>query len=118
MENLKLNTHAFNYSKTNKILRPIDVILMEGNGNYTWVYLANGTKKLYSKTMNLMSEEFQTNDFIRIHKSYSINMNHIKYRDESNDLTLILTNGLKAEVSRRKRKEFLSLINLYSIQKN
>ena len=118
MENTKLNVYGTKFVKANKSLRPIDVILMEGNGNYTWVYLANGTKKLYSKTMNLMSEEFQTNDFIRIHKSYSINLNHIKYRDESNDLTLILTNGLKAEVSRRKRKEFLSIINLFSTQKN
>jgi two-component system, LytTR family, response regulator len=114
MKNYSLNPDAKLNLKPQKFLNAIDVILMEGNGNYTWVYLANGTKRLYSKTMNCMSEEFQTTDFLRIHKSYSINVNHIQSRDESNELTLILTNGLKAEVSRRKKKEFLPIINLLS----
>jgi two-component system, LytTR family, response regulator len=116
MKNLPLNPNFTFTAKASKIIRPIDVILMEGNGNYTWVYFANGTKRLYSKTMHCMSEEFQTADFVRIHKSYSINLNHLQARDENNDLTLILTNGLKAEVSRRKRKEFLTMINLYNMR--
>ena len=94
--------------------KPNEIVLFKGNGNYTWVYLANGTKKLVCKTMHTILDEIQQMCFIRIHKSYSVNINHILHQEKYGDMTLLMTNGLKAEVSRRKRKEFLSIINFQS----
>jgi two-component system, LytTR family, response regulator len=99
-------------------LVPSDIVLFKGEGNYTWIYLSNGSKRLLCKTMNTILDQYQQLYFVRTHKSYSVNINHIKQLHVSGDQTLELTNGLKAEVSRRKRKEFLSYFSFYNNSQN
>ncbi len=98
-----------------KKLQPKDVVLLKGFGNYTWVYLSNGSKVLFAKTMHTILESFQNVSFVRIHKSYCVNLNFIKSQVNKEELTLVMSNGITAEVSRRKKKEFLSLINYNKI---
>ncbi len=102
--------------KANKPLfsKPNDIVLFKGDGNYTWVYLANGSKKLICKTMHALLSEYHQMYFVRTHKSYSVNINHILRHDKFGDFTLLMTNGLKAEVSRRKKKEVLSKLDYYN----
>jgi two-component system LytT family response regulator len=106
MENSQTQTIA----KAN--FSPNDVVLLKGNGNYTWIYMTNGSRKLLCKTMHTILDEFHQMQFVRTHKSYSVNINHIRSQDMVNDHTLVMTNGMVVEVSRRKKKEFLSMVNL------
>ncbi len=106
-----MNT-SLNRSSSSVNFMPNDVVLLKGNGNYTWIYLANGTRKLLCKTMHTILDELHFIHFVRTHKSYSVNMNHIRSQDMVNDHTLLMTNGMVVEVSRRKKKEFLSMVNL------
>ena len=109
---------TYRISNRKSTLVPSDIVLFKGEGNYTWIYLANGSKRLLCKTMNTILDEYQQIYFVRTHKSYSVNINHIKHLQISGDQSLLLTNGLKAEVSRRKKKEFLSIINFYNNSQN
>lgn len=93
-------------------LKSSEIVLLKGFGNYTWIYLANGTKHLLCKTMHTILNEFPEMAFLRTHKSYSVNPDFLLYQANQHRNDLILTNGLVAEVSRRKRKEILSTINL------
>jgi two-component system, LytTR family, response regulator len=99
-------------------LKPNDIVLLKGSGNYTWVYLANGSKRLLCKTMHSVMDEYEPMFFVRTHKSYSVNLNHFKYQDKHDELTLVLTNGIKAEVSRRKKKDFLSSLSYHNYMHN
>ncbi|MES2794850.1 MAG: LytTR family DNA-binding domain-containing protein [Bacteroidota bacterium] len=113
LQELKNSTITKNYN-----LKASDIVLFKGNGNYTWIYMANGSKKLLCKTMHTILDDLQQLFFVRIHKSYSVNINHIKFQEMNDELTLVMTNGLKAEVSRRKKKEFLSLISMHNYFQN
>ncbi|ACT91867.1 response regulator receiver protein [Dyadobacter fermentans DSM 18053] len=55
-----------------------DITCLEGVGNYTFVYTRH-EKHLVSKCLKEVQDELSS-DFLRIHKSYSINARHIKSR--------------------------------------
>ncbi len=99
-------------------LKSSEIILLKGFGNYTWIYLANGTKKLLCKTMHTILEEFPEMAFIRTHKSYSVNPDFVVFQGNQNKNDLLMANGLVVEVSRRKKKEFLSTLNLMRYSQN
>ncbi len=88
----------------------LDLILMKGFGNYTWLYFADGSKKLSSKTMQSLYNLMPNKALIRTHKSYTINSNYCKKFIDLNGTCIEMTNGLKAEISRRKRKTVLDLL--------
>ncbi len=90
--------------KTSIIIR--DVMMLEGEGNYTYVHLSNGKKILLSKTLKEFCELFQQNDFARIRKSYLINLNYLKEVDLSGDVSVTMQTGQRIEISRRRKTAF------------
>jgi two-component system LytT family response regulator len=48
--------------------------------------------------------------FIRIHKSFLVNMRHVKQYKKGEGGMVVLSNGTEIEVSRRKKEQFLQTI--------
>jgi two-component system LytT family response regulator len=86
-------------------LLPPEITCMEGEGNYTYIYTNSGKKYLVAKTIkNLQNYLSSNSDFIRIHKSYLINTNHIvDYTDH--ERVIRMAGGKEVFISRRKCKE-------------
>ncbi|WP_191252446.1 LytR/AlgR family response regulator transcription factor [Kordiimonas sediminis] len=59
------------------ILRPDDISHIESMGNYITYYLTDGSKLVAYSSMKMASESLP-DSFIRIHRSYIINRNHIR----------------------------------------
>ncbi|MBO9617133.1 MAG: LytTR family transcriptional regulator [Dyadobacter sp.] len=74
------NVPAITVYKFGKALsvKSSDITCLEGVGNYTFVYTRH-EKHLVSKCLKEVQDELSS-DFLRIHKSYSINARHIKSR--------------------------------------
>lgn len=88
-----------------------DIILCKSDNNYTDIHMHNNTKITVTKTLKWVSEMLKDHGFYRVHDSYLINISHIKkYRKEGELGVVELTNKLEANVSRRKKEEFLSLL--------
>ena len=80
-----------------------DIIYCEGVGNYTRFHFINKPPILVSKTIREYEELLQDHSFMRVHKSYLVNMKQIeKYEKEG---VLWLSDGSKVTVSRRKKDE-------------
>lgn len=97
-----------------KIAQTIDVkkiVLLQGNGNYTIVWLIDGKQLLSSATLGLYESLFEGNSFVRINRSYLVNACYIE-KYQKNNATVFLTNGFKIKVSRRKK----SIINNFLIR--
>ena len=90
--------------KTSIIIK--DVIMLEGEGNYTYFHLSNGKKILFSKTLKEFCELFQQNDFARIRKSYLVNLNYLKEVELSGEISVTMQTGQRIEISRRRKSEF------------
>ncbi|MEO9870238.1 LytR/AlgR family response regulator transcription factor [Ekhidna sp.] len=54
-----------------------DILMIESNGNYSKIHSGNKFY-LYKKTMKELESELNNSEFLRIHRSYIINLNLIK----------------------------------------
>jgi DNA-binding LytR/AlgR family response regulator len=88
--------------KTSKKVFINDVILLKGEINYTILYLENGKQKVVAHPIKFFEAYLETRGFLRVHRSFMINPNHVKAYNQ-NDEFLMMTNGQKADISRRKK---------------
>jgi two-component system LytT family response regulator len=89
-----------------------DIVRLEADGNYTHVYMADGSKILASRTLKEFEVFIDKYDFVRIHRTHVINMNHIKNYIKGNGGYVVMDDGSTAEVSVRKKDEFLRKISM------
>ncbi|MES2518393.1 MAG: LytTR family DNA-binding domain-containing protein [Bacteroidota bacterium] len=116
--NFKNNFHPVIYTDRMKTSIVIDDIMMlEGDGNYTHVHLINGKKILISKTLKDFCERFQQYDFARIRKSYLINLNYLKDVELSGDVSVTMQTGQRIEISRRRKTEFQQQLRSFKQRK-
>lgn len=100
---------------------PIEQIsVCKAEGNYTTVYFDSREKvELVAKTLKDFEELLGEFDFVRIHRSYLVNLSHLKeYRrlhsqsnTEGDGGCVVLTNQMKLPVSRDRRRGLLERIS-------
>ena len=87
-----------------------DIIYLRASANYTIFFLRNGKKIITSCSLNRY-KKLETFNFVRIHKSFVINISHIEIFDFKNCF-LTMTNGENIDISRRRmaklRKAFVN----------
>ena len=88
-----------------------EIIRCDSDGNYTYIFLENGKKLMASRTLGEYEEMFSGENFFRVHRSHLINMEHIKKYIKGEGGFVILSDNSQAEVSRRKKIEFLERLS-------
>jgi len=88
-----------------------DILRMEADRSYTHIHLSNRKPFIASKTLKHFEEMLEEFKFIRTHKSHLVNPKHITRISNDNEFVL-LTDGSKVEVSRRKKEEVQEQLNL------
>lgn len=84
-----------------------DVIYCEANSSYTNFMLTSSKKICASKTLLEYEGMLLDDAFLRIHKSYLINMQHITGYTKGEGGIVTMVGGTELEVSRRKKDIFL-----------
>jgi two-component system LytT family response regulator len=88
-----------------------DIIKLESESNYTILYLENNKKIIASKTLSIFEEMLEPLNFLRVHRSFVINLTKIKnIESESGNYLAKMSDNSKVEISRRKKKEFFEKI--------
>jgi len=90
---------------------PHDIIVCEANSNYTNVYLAEGRKRVISRTLKDFEDMLIPFDFFRPHKSHLINLNRVREFIRGDGGYLLMENKMKIPVSKNKRDELLDLLS-------
>ena len=88
-----------------------DIAYCQANGAYTNVFLNDGSRIVASKSLGDFEEQFSGHAFFRIHHSSLINLNLVKEFQRHDGGYVVMQNDVKLEVSQRKRKDFLDVIN-------
>jgi two-component system, LytTR family, response regulator len=89
-----------------------DIIRFEAEGNYSYVYTTDGNKIMVSKTLKDFEDFINPGDFVRIHHAHIINLKHVKRYVKGRGGFVIMDDGSKAEVSTRKKEEFLHKMHI------
>ena len=90
-----------------------DILYAEAAGNYTNFYFSNDPLICTSKPIHEYEELLADAGFVRIHKSYLVNLLHVKEYLKGEGGSVILSNGKEVEVARRKKDIFLSKMKEY-----
>lgn len=91
-----------------------DILYLLADHNYTRIFLRNEPEKLVSRTLGSFETELESNGFLRIHKSQMVNLNEVSVYIPGNGGMVKMSNGTRLEVSRRKKKELLALLNVHA----
>jgi two-component system LytT family response regulator len=92
------------------ILKLDEILYCEAQRSYTVFYLAQGKTIMVSKPLFDYDRLLANTTFFRIHKSFLINLMHVKEYLRGDGGSVIMTNNMELEVSRRKKEQFLSKI--------
>ena len=93
-------------------LKVNEIVRLQSESNYTLFYLIGNKKVLVAKTLKNFEEKLMSYNFMRVHQSHLINLAHMKEIDHGDNFVL-MTDGSKVEISKRKKKEFMD-----SLEKN
>jgi len=99
-----LRTHENIY-----LLNICNILFCESDGCYTHVHTDENEDILISKPLKEYDELLSDAAFFRVHKSYLINLKHIKRFKKMDGGSIILTNNHKIPVASRKKEELLKI---------
>jgi len=92
------------------IVKLDEIVYCEAERSYTIFRLTNNKTIMVSKPLFDYERLLADTIFLRIHKSFLINLLHIKEYLRGEGGTVIMSNGMEIEVSRRKKDLFLTKV--------
>ncbi len=104
-QDMKLCIHS---TKGFQVVELKDILYCEASGNYTNFHFNSEHRTCTAKPIHEYEELLADAGFVRIHKSYLINLLHVKEYIRGEGGAVILSNGTQVEVSRRKKDVFIS----------
>ncbi len=91
-----------------EVIRMEDISRLQGNGNFTDIYLNDGSKKMACRFLKHYAE-ILPHPFVRVHKSHIINIHNIKSYHKSFGGYVILTDDTEVSISAGYKDEFMKL---------
>ncbi|WP_292010688.1 LytTR family DNA-binding domain-containing protein [Chryseobacterium sp.] len=85
-----------------------DIIRLQADGNFTQVYLADGSKKMVCRFLKHFDDLLDA-PFVRVHRSHIINTDFVKSYHKSGTATLL--DNTEIEVSGSFKERFLSVFS-------
>ena len=89
------------------ILKLDDIVYCEAERSYTIFHLEDKRTVIVSKPLLEYESMLVDTSFFRIHKSFLINLRHVKEYQRGEGGIVIMGNNAEIEVSRRKKEQFL-----------
>lgn len=99
------------YTDGIQLIAHSDILYCRSNGNYTEFFLTTNEKIVASKTLKHFGELLPRDQFVRIHKSYIVNLSHLKRYLKVDGGVVSMGNNVTLPVSRINREKLLKLIH-------
>ncbi|HEY8401699.1 MAG TPA: LytTR family DNA-binding domain-containing protein, partial [Cytophagaceae bacterium] len=90
-----------------EVIQVKDIVRCQANDNFTDFILVDGKKLLICRTLKFYEEILAEYDFLRVHKSHLINLQHVKKYLKGKGGQVVLSDGSTVDVSPNKKQEFL-----------
>ncbi|MDD7884445.1 LytTR family DNA-binding domain-containing protein [Flavivirga sp. 57AJ16] len=91
-----------------EVINMSDILYCKADDNYTEIYLNTNKKKLVSKTLKYFEDTLNNASFVRVHKSYLVNVNEVVKYVKGKGGSVVLSNGKEVMVSASKKSDLLS----------
>ena len=93
---------------------PIEnIVSCESDDNYTNIKLKGKRKLLVTRSLKEMEESLEQHSFIRVHRSYLVNLNEIEKYIKGEGGYLVMSDGTTIDVARNKKEVLLKKLLPY-----
>jgi two-component system, LytTR family, response regulator len=89
-----------------EVIKMEEIIRLQGNGNFTDIYLTDGTKKMACRFLKHY-DEILPYPFVRVHKSHIININSVKSYHKNSGGYVMLSDKTEIDISSNYKENFL-----------
>jgi two-component system LytT family response regulator len=110
-----IHTLSHPHQKSNRIAIPLltgyrmitvnDIMYCEASKEYTYIHTVNESPICSSINLGEYEDLLQEYSFCRVHHSYLVNKEHVKQYIKGEGGELVIDNGARVPVSRRKKQE-------------
>ena len=100
---------TINHAKGFKIVDPADIMYLEGEGNYTKIFFADGSQYVDTRSIGIYEEILDPKKFFRIHKSHIVNLMFVSEFLNVDGSFAVMKNGTKLVISRLRLSGFQEL---------
>jgi two-component system LytT family response regulator len=90
-----------------------DILYCEASGSYTNFFFIDKHSICTAKTIHDYEDLLEDAGFVRIHKSFLVNLLHVKEYLRGEGGSVILSNGHEVEVARRKKDLLIAKMKEY-----
>ena len=97
-----------NHKTSTKVLVN-DIVLLEGDINYTIIHLQSGKVQTIAHSIKFFEPFLETLGFLRVHRAYMINPNFVKEYNREHEM-LTMSNGKIANISRRRKHTLIDFV--------
>jgi two-component system LytT family response regulator len=99
----------------NMLVQPAEILYFEASGAYTQVVMTEGRKLLVSKSLSEFARLQERGPFIRIHRSYLINLNHLQRVLRADGGSVIMTDGAQLPISGERKADLTQWMDQFRI---
>jgi two-component system LytT family response regulator len=89
-----------------------DIMYCKSDGNYTHIFLKDKEKYFVSKNIKSITQLIDASEFIRVHKTYLVNINYIKEYIRGDGGELIMDDKTNIPVSRINKQKILKALHI------
>lgn len=84
-----------------------EVVYCEADSNYTRVMATQGRQFLLTRTPREVQEVLETRDFLRVHRQYLVNLDHLQRYVRGEGTYLVMTDGTSIPVARNQKERLV-----------
>ncbi|MDZ4793790.1 MAG: response regulator [Bacteroidota bacterium] len=84
-----------------------DIVFAEASNNYTKLILLNKQQHVISKTLKDVQDVLEERHFLRVHRQYIINLNHVKQFFRGDNMYVVMNNGENIPVARSQKDKLV-----------
>jgi len=92
-----------------------DIIRLEADSNYTRVHVTGKKPYFVSKPLKVFEDSLKDNIFFRVHRSYIINLNHVKEFLREDGGVIVMADDARIQLPKARNNDFLEAMRKLSI---
>ncbi|MBC7891591.1 MAG: response regulator transcription factor, partial [Sphingobacteriaceae bacterium] len=84
-----------------------EILYAEADSNYTKLRLTNSRNHLLTKTLREVQDVLEERNFLRVHRQYMVNLDHVQRYVKGEGTYLVLTDGTSIPVARNQKERLV-----------
>ncbi len=114
-ENQKPGRITLSHTGGFSVIEMKDIIRLEAESNYTRVYVSEKRSYFVSKPLKVFEDSLKDNIFFRVHRSYIINLNHVKEFLREDGGVIVMNDDARIQLPKARYNEFIEAMRRLSI---